>query len=227
MADYTTNIENFLVSLGFIRTPTPLNHKTRPIVFHAVAGAGKTTALIKIIQDYPVTVATNSDTLCLTSGAQIVKYTPGVRYNIVDEYQLCPEIPDADIIIGDPLQIGATHTLAHYSLNRTLRFGRQTAAFVQAVTGIHIEATFDDILEKGDPFTRDPVGQIICGSPVACRLLQWHKVEHLHPAQAVGKTFDSVTVYASSKDLSDIPLQHRYVILTRHRTLLLILAPGH
>nr|DAZ85794.1 TPA_asm: triple gene block protein 1 [Cardamom virus X] len=206
----------------FQRTQVPLPTSTgKPVVVHTVAGAGKTTVVREILHNQPNLVACTygvPDPPTLT-GLRILG--PTDHADIVDEYPAATSTFGARLLLADPLQHrGITHP-AHYVSSHTYRFGQETCSLL-ASFGIHCTSDRTDKVTHSDPYTVDPVGQIIAIGAGAEELLQRHHLEYLKPCQTLGLTFEEVTIL-SDQDLEDVDPVTRYIAVTRHREKLLIL----
>lgn len=203
---------------SYNRTSEPTNF---PIVVHAVAGSGKTTIIRNILQAHPTLTAVTFGTPDPINLAGRRIAPPTTPADIVDEYLAGPTQPSAKLLLADPLQHRADPLRAHFTCNRTQRFGRDTCKLLNSL-GVDVLSDKEDEVTYADAYIAEPEGTIIALGEDSAQLLSDHSVEFLLPCQALGLTFDVVTV------LTDAPLEEqdftsRYIACSRHRKKLLIL----
>lgn len=207
---------------GFFNTYNRTSEPTSfPIVVHAVAGSGKTTIVRNLLQAHPTLTAVTFGTPdpVNLSGRRIS--APTSPADIVDEYLAGPAQPTAKLLLADPLQHKATPLRAHFTCNRTQRFGKETCKLLNTL-GVDVLSSKEDEVVYANAFETDPEGTIIALGEDAVQLLSDHNADFLLPCQALGLTFDVVTV------LTDAPLEeqdftNRYIACSRHRDKLVIL----
>lgn len=218
---------NLAKNFGFHRVCTTLN---KPIVFHCVPGAGKSTLIRECCRADSRFVAVTlgkEDERDLT-GVGITKYSgsiPDCEYPILDEYTLAESLSEGWFaVFGDPIQAANRVVLrAHFTCNLSRRFGRCTAQFLREL-GFDVVAEGEDIVQISGIYVEDPRDKIIYYEPEVGCLLKSHSVEASHITEVIGQTFDSVTFVTASEHPAD--RSSAYQCLTRHRKSLLILAPN-
>lgn len=218
---------NLAKKYNFNRVCTTLN---KPIVFHCVPGAGKSSLIRECCRtDSRFTAVTlGAEDERDLSGISITKYkgeVPLCDYPLLDEYTLAEELEEGWFaIFGDPIQANNRVVLrAHFTCNLSKRFGKCTAQFLREL-GFDVIAEGDDLVQIAGIYEEDPRETVIYYECEVGRLLRSHSVEAYHISEITGKTFESVTFVTAS----DHPTERAsaYQCLTRHRKNLLILAPN-
>ena len=219
---------NLLTELGFVRTNTPLS---RPLVVHAVAGAGKSSLIRRHLESNPNAVAQtwsrpDHPNLLQRYIRPYVGATPGA-FNILDEYPAQPLQGDWDVVIADPLQYGKYTIPPHYVKSITHRFGKATTSFLQE-QGFLVHPADDcveDSCTTAGIFDGPLQGHIIAVDHAAKSLVEAHGVQATCPKSDLGLQYDVVTA-VSTRPLSEIPDRHNlYIALTRHKIHLHVLTP--
>lgn len=220
-------LSNLLLSEGYQRTPRPLSE---PIVVHAVAGAGKSTLIRKLLkQSDNFRAHTNGPpdppTLDCTSILPFTSNPPQHTYNILDEYPL-GQPKGYKALFADILQHRNNHQQPHFIKTSSHRLGKTTTDFIQEHLTIPIEGTGSAELKSVLPVLGSPLfGTLIALTPEIARLLESHGAKFYCPDQVLGKEFPVVTV------LSTLPLQAlpdrnaAYIALTRHTQELHVRSP--
>ncbi|UXX34098.1 triple gene block protein 1 [Pseudostellaria heterophylla carlavirus 1] len=209
-----------------------LNSKLgRPIVFHCVPGAGKSSLIRELLckdsrfRAYTLGIADPPN----LRGCLIHKWEGSLdssKLNILDEYNLeATETSQFIAVFGDPIQSQQSYTLrADFICKFSQRFGRCTAELLKDL-GFEVEASGDDVVQIVDLYSVDPKDTILYYEENVGCLLRRHNLPALHISEAIGQTFGSVTfVTAESK----IPADNRATVfqcLSRHRTSLMIMSP--
>lgn len=220
-----------ILDFGFKRTKLPLTNK-QLIVIHAIAGAGKSTLIRRILENVPEAQAythgvPDSQTL---SGRRIKAYserpaTPG-PLDIIDEY-LGGSFTGAKVILCDPYQYSETAQEAHFTQNTSKRFGRNTAKLLRSLE-FDVESEREDVLLTTDIWQEEIQGTIIAYEEEVQQWVSAHGAICLHPREIRGKTFQETTVICTDLQVCCEELRHLlYVALTRHRTKLIIASQGH
>lgn len=220
-------LTNTLLSEGYTRTPRPLSE---PIVVHAVAGAGKSTLIRKLLTQSDLYRAhTNGppDPPSLTC-TSILPYTsnpPQHTFNILDEYPL-GQSKGYKALFADILQHRNNHQSPHFIKTTSHRLGPSTAQFIKEHLSIPIEGTGTAELESVAPVLGSPLyGTLIALTPEVARLLESHGAPFYCPDQVLGQEFPVVTV------LSTIPIANltdraaAYIALSRHTQKLHVRSP--
>ncbi|BAC16786.1 tgb1 [Tulip virus X] len=215
-------METILTALekaGFTRTKLPLS---KPLVIHAVAGAGKTTLIQSLLAEHPNLSAQTAGvpqnpTL---DGAYIRKLTipESNKLNILDEYAaLHPLKGSWDVVCADPLQHPNTALRPHFLKTTSHRLCPATTGLISKLicpcsssrpepTKITVTGLFESPL----------FGTIISLDDTCHKLLQAHGLQPHCPESVLGLEFPVVTV-VSSLPLHEIVEKHRlYISLSRH-----------
>lgn len=220
-----------ILDFGFKRTKLPLRNKDF-IVVHAVAGAGKSTLIRKILENLPEAQAYThgAEDPQTLSGRRIKSYserpsTPG-PLDIVDEY-LGGDFTGAKVIFCDPYQYLEIAQEAHFVQNSSKRFGRNTAKLLRTLE-FDVESEREDVLLTTDIWQEEIQGTIIAYEPEVLSWVTAHGAKCLNPAEIRGRTFQETTVVCTDLQLCCQELRHLlYVSLTRHRTKLIIASQEH
>nr|UGL76515.1 triple gene block protein 1 [Chrysanthemum virus R] len=218
---------NLARKFGFHRVSTTLN---KPIVFHCVPGAGKSTLIRECCRADSRFVAVTlgkEDERDLT-GVGITKYLgviPLCEFPLLDEYTLAENLSEGWFaIFGDPIQATNRVVLrANFTCNVSRRFGKCTAQLLRELN-FDVIAEGEDIVQISGIYAEDPRDKIIYYEQEIGCLLKSHSVEASHISEIIGQTFDSVTFVTASNHPTD--RASAYQCLTRHRKNLLILAPN-
>lgn len=221
-----------IIDLAAIYKFERLNSKLgKPIVFHCVPGAGKSSLIRELLckdsrfRAYTLGTADPPN----LRGCLIQKWKGTLdssKLNILDEYNLESTETDHFIaVFGDPIQSLQNYTLrADFICKFSRRFGQCTAALLRDL-GFEVEATGDDVVQIANLYSVDPRDTILYYEEEVGCLLRRHNLAALHIREVVGQTFESVTfVTAESK----VPLDCRATVfqcLSRHRSSLMIMSP--
>nr|WGU30764.1 triple gene block 1 [Carya illinoinensis carlavirus 1] len=218
---------NLAKKYNFNRVSTTLN---KPIVFHCVPGAGKSSLIRECCRTDSrfAAVTLGAEDERDLSGVSILKYkgeVPLCDYPLLDEYTLAEDLEEGWFaIFGDPIQANNRVVLrAHFTCNLSRRFGKCTAQFLREL-GFDVIAEGDDLVQIAGVYEEDPRDTVIYYECEIGRLLRNHSVEAYHISEIAGKTFESVTFVTASS--SPTKRASAYQCLTRHRKNLLILAPN-
>nr|QQG34673.1 TGB1 [Carya illinoinensis carlavirus 1] len=218
---------NLAKKYNFYRVSTTLN---KPIVFHCVPGAGKSSLIRECcrLDSRFAAVTLGAEDERDLSGVSITKYkgeVPLCDYPLLDEYTLAEELEEGWFaIFGDPIQANNRVVLrAHFTCNLSKRFGKCTAQLLREL-GFDVVAEGNDLVQIAGVFEEDPRDTVIYHECEVGRLLRSHSVEAYHISEIAGKTFESVTFVTACSHPAE--RASAYQCLTRHRKNLLILAPN-
>lgn len=203
----------------------------KPVVFHCVPGAGKSSCIREILafdSRFAAFTLGIEDPPNLTNN-RIKKYSGELsaeKLNILDEYNLeRVDTSEYIAVFGDPIQAVLDYSLrAHFICRSSLRFGKCTAQLLRELD-YEVEAAGEDVIQIAGLYEVDPKDNIIYYEEDVGCLLRRHQLEAHHIKELVGQTFDSVTFVTSH---SRIPREERATVfqcLTRHRKSLLIMCP--
>lgn len=220
-----------ILDFGFKRTKIPLGERSL-IIVHAVAGAGKSTLIRKILEEVPESQAYTHgapDPQSL-SGRRIKAYstrpnTPG-PLDIIDEY-LGGDYPDAKLIFCDPYQYTTTALEAHFTQNTSKRFGKNTAKLLRALD-FNVESDREDIVLTTDIWQEEIQGTLIAYEPEVVNWVTAHGAICFPAEDIRGRTFPETTLVCTNLRNCCEELRHLlYVALTRHKTKLVIASQEH
>lgn len=219
-----------LSAADYVRTPLPLSH---PVVIHAVAGAGKTSLLVRLLASHPeICVRTHANpSPLLLEGRRILHHDepPTGAFNILDEYAAAPTTHYWDALLCDPLQHPPQNCLpAHYTCHFTWRFPPDTCEFLSSL-GFHLNSRLPPAgvptVHPGGIFSSPLHGQVICLDQPTLSLARDHGLRPLTPHQALGQEFPTVTVLSAVPLASQPCREAVYIALTRHTHDLHVLTP--
>ncbi|QIL68841.1 triple gene block protein 1 [Papaya virus X] len=215
-----------LTADGYSRTDLPIS---KPLVIHAVAGAGKTETIRRFLKVWP---ATNAQTLGTPDKPNIsrkmIRAFTGPKanmFNILDEYCAVPLKGSWDAVFADPLQ-HPDHALdPHFTKSVSHRVGPETCDILSDI-GIEVTSVGESqTVSRTGVFDGELHGVLIALDLEIERLVRNHGLPVLCPRSTIGLQFPKVTV------LSSIPLTHIedvtsvYIALTRHTKELHVRAP--
>lgn len=216
------NLVELLSSQGFEKTALPIS---RPLVIHAVAGAGKTSLVNNFLaSNLSVQVVTvgKLPTSSLTYSENSVIDDNSIR--ILDEYQSCSSRENFDVLLGDPLQGSSFPILTpHYVKHETHRFGTETCELLKAI-GVHVVSNKTDIVDVRGIVGSEPEGCVLTLDKAGKDYLSSFGVASKCPFEVLGETFDTVTVLLTER-LSSYPRHALYVAFSRHSRKLILLTP--
>nr|QTU68451.1 triple gene block protein 1 [Potato virus X] len=191
-----------LKSLGYSRTSRPLD--SGPLVVHAVAGAGKSTALRKLIARHPTftvhTLGVPDKVSIRTKGIQKPGPIPEGNFAILDEYTLDATTREAyQALFADPYQAPELSLEPHFYLETSFRTPRKAAALI-ASCGFDFETNSqeDGHLEVTGIFKGPLLGKVIAIDSEAETTLSRHGVEFVKPCQVIGLEFPVVTIVSAA-----------------------------
>nr|AMN10084.1 triple gene block protein 1 [Plantago asiatica mosaic virus] len=217
-----------LTSNNFQRTNTPLS---KPLVIHAVAGAGKTTLIQNLLPEHPnlaAQTAGNPQTPNLT-GAFIRKLTcpESNKLNLLDEYAALQPLKGSwDVVLADPLQHPGLALRPHFIKSVSHRLCPATTRLIsKLVCPCTSSRTDESTIQFSGLFEGPLLGTIIALDQTTQNLLAAHNAPFLCPTAALGLEFDTVTI-ASALPLEEVPDKvGLYISLSRHRSQLHVRSP--
>lgn len=221
-----------LVSCGFTRSSVLVS---RPIVVLAVPGAGKTTALRRLLSiDTRFQVYTfGTPDFPSVTGRHIRSVAEGIRedsceYTIVDEFQRGDyKSLNPFAVFGDVSQFYKAENLcipANWFKSHSHRVPLVVCKFLQQL-GFSIEGSAPGTLRFAKVFESELEGTIISFDREVHELLSRHSCEHKAVDDCVGKEFEVVTLILSCAEIQDQDKAKFYCAVTRARRSLLILIP--
>lgn len=217
---------NKALNFGFVRLSSVLR---RPIVFHSVPGAGKSTLIRELIKEdsrFEGWTLAEGDSATL-SGVVIKKYLGGPvgEFALLDEYCVDPSVASGFFaVFGDPLQVCNTGFLrASFLKVESHRFGCTTAQLLRSF-GFEIQAGGEDIVVIADIFVGEPEGQVLYFEEEVGCLLKRHQLECAHIDTVRGRTYPVVT-FVTSENTLGLDRVRGFNCLTRHSAKLIILCP--
>ncbi|AIZ76638.2 triple gene block protein 1 [Elderberry carlavirus E] len=213
---------------GFQRTKSKL---VKPLVFHCVPGAGKSTFIRLLLAEIPGSKAfthgvADTPTICglYIRDAKDIELTSSGSALLLDEYTEFEELPTHTLAaFGDPLQSNKyAPREPHFISDLTRRFGNQTVLLLKSL-GFNVRTEKVDTVVVEDIYAGEPEGQILCNEREVAALLCAHQLDYLFVDQLRGRTFDKVTYITAENSPSD--RVGSFQCLTRHTTKLKILCP--
>nr|AVL84358.1 triple gene block protein 1 [Plantago asiatica mosaic virus] len=222
------SVINALTSNNFHRTNIPIS---RPLVVHAVAGAGKTTLIQNLLPEHPDLAAQTAGTSQNPNltGAFIRKLTcpEPHKLNLLDEYvALQPLKGSWDVVLADPLQHPGLALRPHFVKSVSHRLCPTTTRLLsKLVCPCTSSRTDESKIQFSGLFDGPLLGTIIALDQTTQTLLSAHGAPFLCPTAALGLEFDTVTV------VSALPLEEvtdkvaLYISLSRHRSQLHVRSP--
>ncbi|AAX19932.1 triple gene block protein 1 [Nandina mosaic virus] len=217
-----------LTSNDFQRTNIPIS---KPLVVHAVAGAGKTTLIQNLLSEHPNFSAQTAGTPQSPNltGAFIRKLTcpESNKINLLDEYAALQPLKGSwDVVLADPLQHTGLTLRPHFIKSVSHRLCPETTKLISKLicpcTSSRAETS---TIQFSGLFDGPLLGTIIALDQTTQALLQAHNAPFLCPSAALGLEFDTVTV-VSSQPLEEVSDQvGLYISLSRHRSQLYVRSP--
>nr|BDX36216.1 triple gene block protein 1 [Plantago asiatica mosaic virus]BDX36221.1 triple gene block protein 1 [Plantago asiatica mosaic virus] len=217
-----------LTANNFQRTNIPIS---KPLVVHAVAGAGKTTLIQNLLPEHPNLSAqtAGSPQAPNLTGAFIRKLTcpESNKINLLDEYAALQPLKGSwDVVLADPLQHPGLALRPHFVKSVSHRLCPETTKLISKLicpcTSSRSEASQ---IEFSGLFDGPLRGTIIALDQVAHDLLTAHGAPFLCPSAALGLEFDTVTVVASQPLEAIQDKVGLYISLSRHRQQLYVRSP--
>nr|BDX36186.1 triple gene block protein 1 [Plantago asiatica mosaic virus]BDX36191.1 triple gene block protein 1 [Plantago asiatica mosaic virus] len=217
-----------LTANNFQRTSTPIS---KPLVVHAVAGAGKTTLIQNLLPDHPNLSAQTAGTPQPPNltGAFIRKLTcpePN-KINLLDEYvALQPLKGSWDVVLADPLQHPGLALRPHFIKSVSHRLCPETTKLIsKLICPCTSSRSENSTIQFSGLFDGPLLGTIIALDSTTQALLRTHRAPFLCPTAALGLEFDVVTV-VSSQPLEEVQDKvGLYISLSRHRHQLHVRSP--
>nr|AMY62719.1 triple gene block protein 1 [Plantago asiatica mosaic virus] len=217
-----------LTSNNFQRTNTPIS---KPLVVHAVAGAGKTTLIQNLLPNHPNLSAQTAGTpqspnltgayIRILTGLEVNKL------NLLDEYAALQPLKGSwDVVLADPLQHPGLALRPHFVKSISHRLCPETTKLISKLICPCTSSRSDSsIIQFSGLFEGPLLGTIIALDSTTQNLLQAHRAPFLCPTTALGLEFDTVTV-VSARPLEEIQDKvGLYISLSRHRTQLHVRSP--
>nr|AAA03490.1 unknown product [Potato virus X]ACX48434.1 p25 [Potato virus X] len=191
-----------LKSLGYSRTSKSLD--SGPLVVHAVAGAGKSTALRKLILRHPTftvhTLGVPDKVSIRTRGIQKPGPIPEGNFAILDEYTLDNTTRNSNqALFADPYQAPEFSLEPHFYLETSFRVPRKVADLI-AGCGFDFETNSPEEghLEITGIFKGPLLGKVIAIDEESETTLSRHGVEFVKPCQVTGLEFKVVTIVSAA-----------------------------
>nr|WCR76309.1 triple gene block protein 1 [American hop latent virus] len=213
---------------GFVRVSNKLS---KPLVFHCVPGAGKS-SLIRELLDASDCFRAYTFGACdrVNLSGKYIRRAPWSDSDILGKLLLVDEYTEgtfdlsiAFAVFGDPLQSTRDNFCTpHFTCHLSRRFGQKTASLLRLL-GYQIESTKEDVVLIEDIFKADPIGEVVCYEKEIYNLLCAHCVEFKTPDEIRGATFKNVTFITASSEPVDS--KAAFICLTRHTEKLQILCP--
>nr|BAG12124.1 triple gene block protein1 [Plantago asiatica mosaic virus]BAG12129.1 triple gene block protein2 [Plantago asiatica mosaic virus]BAG12134.1 triple gene block protein1 [Plantago asiatica mosaic virus]BAG12144.1 triple gene block protein1 [Plantago asiatica mosaic virus] len=217
-----------LTSNDFQRTNIPIS---KPLVVHAVAGAGKTTLIQNLLPDHPNLSAQTAGTPQSPNltGAYIRKLTcpESNKLNLLDEYAALQPLKGSwDVVLADPLQHSGLALRPHFVKSISHRLCPETTKLISKLICPCSSSRSDtSSIQFSGLFEGPLLGTIIALDSTTQALLQAHGAPFLCPTAALGLEFDTVTV-VSATPLADVQDKvGLYISLSRHRAQLHVRSP--
>nr|ANH10861.1 triple gene block gene protein 1 [Opuntia virus X]ATU47237.1 TGB protein 1 [Opuntia virus X] len=220
------NLVAMLTANDYTRTDRAFS---KPLIVHAVAGAGKTSLIRRFMKE-------NAQVSAQTHGTpdppnltrkMITKVTApkSNHFNILDEYCAFPLKGSWDACFADPLQHPDFAQEPHFIKETTHRFGPETCELIKSL-GIPIcPLGPSQVLTIKGLFEGEIFGKVICLDSDIAALACRHRIPISQPKQTIGLEFPTVTVL-SSLPLSQVEdVTGAYISLTRHTKELHVRAP--
>lgn len=210
-------LTSLLTANGYNRTDHPLS---KPLVVHAVAGAGKTSLIREFMKVHPAVNAQTHGTPDKPnlSRKMIRQYSipKANHFNILDEYCALPVKGSWDAVFADPLQHPDHALEPHFIKETSHRLGAQTCKLISDL-GILIYPGAEDqpVVRKG-VFEGELFGTVIALDQQIHDLAQRHGVRTFCPQATIGQQYPVVTVLSSNPLESVEDSTALYIALTRH-----------
>jgi len=220
-----TDLEPLLIQAGFTRTNNTLS---TPLTIHGVPGCGKSTLILKLLDDQDVTANTLGPAYGDNLTHQgVTAFDPktglnAARIRILDEYQFGPPsaLINFNVIFGDPYQ-GPLRLPAHYVKKTSHRIPRPVAEFLSGRKFEIVSNQPGQIITR--PVTADsPLPSVILHlGEISRNLTHSHGICSRSPREVSGLEFDEVAVVYHHSEIRSRDLF--YIAATRaRRTLHLI-----
>nr|AXN55960.1 putative TGB1 protein [Red clover carlavirus 1] len=223
---------NCLEFSGFTRSSVLVG---KPIVVLAVPGAGKTTAIRRLLSldtrfqaytfgtpDFPSVTGRHIRGVVEREAAENCEYV------VVDEFQRGDYLSlNPFAVFGDVSQFYKAENLcipSNWFKSHSHRVPLVVCKFLQQL-GFSIEGSAPGALRFAKVFDAELEGTIISFDKEVHELLSRHSCEHKSVDDCVGKEFEVVTLILSSTEIEDQDKAKFYCAVTRARKSLLILIP--
>ncbi|ACM45998.1 triple gene block protein 1 [Helleborus mosaic virus] len=224
-------VYDILIEFGFHRFS---NHHSEPFVVHCVPGAGKSTAIRKILSCLPEARAYTfgvcdppSVCTCRIQGVREWDQATSTEFTIVDEYTEGDYIKlQPKLVFGDPCQSEHLSRVLrpHYTCLTTKRFGAETCAILRKLKFQIFSEKCDTVLQVGI-FEGEPEGQVVAFEDEVKTLLNSHNCEYKGLCEIRGETYKCVTFVTATVGVPKQDIEKFFLCLTRHSEKLVILSP--
>lgn len=220
-----------LKEAGFSRTNIPLD-KPRPLVVHAVAGAGKSTLIRKYL-------LANPNSRAFTHGVPdppniLNTYIHSYRsptpdcFNILDEYPNHPVEGNWDVLIADPLQAKLPALRPHYVLTESYRLSKPVTDLLSTL-GFQLSSRgFTSTQVFCKPLLGSSIhGKVLHLDAAARTTLSAHHCPSTCPTEVLGQEFEVVSVVSNIPLREVLPRSKLYIALSRATKELHVLSPDY
>ncbi|AEO12141.1 tgb1 [Tamus red mosaic virus] len=222
------SVFELLESEGFERTKEPIS---KPVVVHAVAGAGKSTLIRKLLERNPEIRAfthgvPDPPSLGCNDIGPFQSNPPSHTINILDEYPAGDVSGAFHVLFADPLQHRKPKRRPHFVKRVSHRLGPNTENLLRKV-GISITgAGSAEVKTQQSIFEGALFGKITAVDSNVGNLLANHGVKFSYPDDVLGLEFPVVTVFSALPVSEICDKEGAYIALSRHTEELHVRAPG-
>nr|AEM23891.1 triple gene block protein 1 [Nerine virus X] len=192
------------------------------IIIHCCAGAGKTTFIRELLEQFPeVQAYTHSQHLAAEktiSGRNFhhfSEYQPGYL-DVIDEYLAGPIPETCHFCFADPYQYNIDALPAHFICNKSYRFGTLTADYLNSLGYQVRSAGGSDSIRFIDLAHWEPEGICITQDSDILNLLTRHGISAYHPCETLGLQFNCVDYLVPKLPTPATADANTYLALTRH-----------
>lgn len=206
-----------LIANGYTRTDLPIS---KPLVIHAVAGAGKTTLIRQFLHQHS---ATNAQTLGTPDKPNLSRkmirqfsMPKANHFNILDEYCAQPLKGSWDAVFADPLQHPDYALEPHFIKEISHRLGPSTCELISSLGILIYPDSEDQVVTRKGVFESELFGVVIALDEAIFQLASRHGLKPLCPKATIGLQFPVVTVLSSLALEQVEDSTALYIALTRH-----------
>ena len=206
-----------LIANGYTRTDLPIS---KPLVIHAVAGAGKTTLIRQFLHQHS---ATNAQTLGTPDKPNLSRkmirqfsMPKANHFNILDEYCAQPLKGSWDAVFADPLQHPDYALEPHFIKETSHRLGPSTCELISSLGILIYPDSEDQVVTRKGVFESELFGVVIALDEAIFQLASRHGLKPLCPKATIGLQFPVVTVLSSLALEQIEDSTALYIALTRH-----------
>ena len=185
-----------LIANGYTRTDLPIS---KPLVIHAVAGAGKTTLIRQFLHQHS---ATNAQTLGTPDKPNLSRkmirqfsMPKANHFNILDEYCAQPLKGSWDAVFADPLQHPDYALEPHFIKETSHRLGPSTCELISSLGILIYPDSEDQVVTRKGVFESELFGVVIALDEAIFQLASRHGLKPLCPKATTGFSFAKYTVY--------------------------------